>query len=77
MPDASGGNLFVTSTMLSISNLHGSVGDNPILKGLTLDVPGDEEEVSAPAFLKAVKAASAARRNWSPSASRGASVEPA
>jgi Fe-S cluster assembly ATPase SufC len=25
--------------MLSISNLHVSVGDKPILKGLTLDVP--------------------------------------
>lgn len=28
--------------MLSISNLHVTVGDKPILKGLTLDVPADE-----------------------------------
>ena len=28
--------------MLSISNLHVSVGDKPILKGLTLDVPAGE-----------------------------------
>jgi Fe-S cluster assembly ATP-binding protein len=28
--------------MLSISNLQVSVGDMPILKGLTLDVPADE-----------------------------------
>jgi Fe-S cluster assembly ATP-binding protein len=28
--------------MLSISNLHASVGDKPILKGLTLDVPAGE-----------------------------------
>ena len=27
---------------LSISNLHVSVGDKPILKGLTLDVPAGE-----------------------------------
>lgn len=29
-------------TKLSISNLHVSVGDKPILKGLTLDVPAGE-----------------------------------
>ncbi len=29
-------------TMLSINNLHASVGDKPILKGLTLDVPAGE-----------------------------------
>ena len=29
-------------TMLSITNLHASVGDKPILKGLTLDVPAGE-----------------------------------
>jgi len=28
--------------ILSISNLHVSVGDKPILKGLTLDVPAGE-----------------------------------
>ncbi|MDZ4110072.1 MAG: ATP-binding cassette domain-containing protein, partial [Brevundimonas sp.] len=28
--------------MLNISNLHVSVGDKPILKGLTLDVPAGE-----------------------------------
>ena len=28
--------------MLSINNLHVSVGDKPILKGLTLDVPAGE-----------------------------------
>jgi len=28
--------------MLSISNLHVSVGDKPILKGRTLDVPAGE-----------------------------------
>ncbi len=28
--------------MLSISNLHVSIGDKPILKGLTLDVPAGE-----------------------------------
>jgi len=28
--------------MLFISNLHVSVGDKPILKGLTLDVPAGE-----------------------------------
>ena len=28
--------------MLSIQNLHASVGDKPILKGLTLDVPAGE-----------------------------------
>ena len=28
--------------MLSISNLHVAVGDTPILKGLTLDVPAGE-----------------------------------
>lgn len=28
--------------MLSISNLHVSAGDKPILKGLTLDIPADD-----------------------------------
>jgi ABC-type histidine transport system ATPase subunit len=28
--------------MLSISNLHVAIGDKPILKGLTLDVPAGE-----------------------------------
>ena len=28
--------------MLEITNLHASVGDKPILKGLTLDVPAGE-----------------------------------
>lgn len=28
--------------MLSISNLHVSIGDKPILNGLTLDVPAGE-----------------------------------
>ena len=28
--------------MLSITNLHVAVGDKPILKGLTLDVPAGE-----------------------------------
>jgi len=32
----------MTDPMLSISNLHVSVGDKPILKGLTLDVPAGE-----------------------------------
>lgn len=33
--------------MLSISNLHVTVGDKPILKGLSLDVPAGE----APAVM--------------------------
>ena len=32
--------------MLSISNLHVSVGDKPILKGLTLGVPAGEASVT-------------------------------
>jgi Fe-S cluster assembly ATP-binding protein len=35
--------------MLSIENLHVSVGDKPILKGLTLDAPAGE----APAIMRA------------------------
>ena len=30
------------TSMLSIENLHISIGDEPILKGLTLDVPAGE-----------------------------------
>ncbi|MBB5659686.1 Fe-S cluster assembly ATPase SufC [Brevundimonas halotolerans] len=31
--------------MLSVSNLHVAVGDTPVLKGLTLDVPAGEVHV--------------------------------
>jgi Fe-S cluster assembly ATP-binding protein len=32
--------------MLKIENLHRSVGDKPILKGLTLDVPAGEGDAA-------------------------------